>query len=610
MQQEQTSAFSIFETLWDLVRPYRSRSMKIIFWVIVNKVTDLAEPTVWMLLVDHLVKQQQSAQPNKLYFAAMCAAALLAYSIGPQIAHFKNRATFEITHEIGLNIKTACLKSLLNSPIFRFQTDSSGKLMGTLHRGVGRTVETIWVTAFETIPLIVTTVIVTITLLVARYQAALALAPFVIISLLILRWNKRRITPLRKTAEDLSENVDSKTSEVLGNVLTVQAFNQENEETRKLVLLNAERSSTDKKVDLMYSKGWLISSFTLVALGRVAVVAVCGLAVLSHEMTIGQLIFVASVTGQVFNTVQGFGRIYERLIRAEESIKRTLKLMRGTDNEVDEPSQCEFPQPKGFIEFHDVSYKYPDTKSYNPNPSKRVAKDALRDVSFAIEPGMLVGVVGQSGSGKTTLLNLIMGFDCPTDGAVTLDDIDLRAIAPSAVREHIGYVPCVIQLRNMSVAKNIAYGKPDATQYEIEDAAKQAGAHEFIKALPQGYDTIIGNHGSKLSAGQQQRICLARALILKPAILALDEPTMHLDTENSWNIVQTINDLRGKCTIILVTHELWQVQNADLILVIHEGKLAEQGNHRRLMSKRGYYHVMQSRNSVLRAAINSSSLAN
>jgi ATP-binding cassette subfamily B protein len=216
-------------------------------------------------------------------------------------------------------------------------------------------------------------------------------------------------------------------------------------------------------------------------------------------------------------------------------------------------------------------------------------RSVLRDFSLSIQPGEMIGLVGQSGSGKSTLINLICRFYDPTEGHVRIDGVDIRNLSLSDYRRHIGLVLQEPFLFFGTIADNIAYGKPDATREEIVAAARAAHAHDFILRLPQGYDSLVGERGQGLSGGERQRISIARALLINPRILILDEATSAVDTETEQEIQRALDNLVQGRTTIAIAHRLSTLQRADRLVVMEQGQLVEQGQHDELMQRQGVY---------------------
>jgi subfamily B ATP-binding cassette protein MsbA len=246
----------------------------------------------------------------------------------------------------------------------------------------------------------------------------------------------------------------------------------------------------------------------------------------------------------------------------------------------DAPDAVHLPRKARVLAFQGVDFEY------------RAGDPVLQQVDVTISPGQMVAFVGSSGVGKTTLLNLLPRFYDPTSGAIKLDDIDIRKVKVKDLRAHVALVLQDNLILPTTVAENISYGRPEATEAQIEHAAKLAGAASFIEKLPQGYETVVSESGGNLSGGQRQRIGIARALLTEAPIMVFDEPTSALDPHHEAMITKTLRDLKRQRTIVVVSHRLSTVIDCDQIFVMDEGRIAERGTHSELIAKRGLYAAM------------------
>jgi len=311
--------------------------------------------------------------------------------------------------------------------------------------------------------------------------------------------------------------------------------------------------------------------------------------VIGNQLTIGQLIafqmFAGQFTGPFLRLVNLWNEFQQALLsvdRIGDILNNPVELRSGTD--------ITLPSLQGAVRFEDVSFRY-----------SMDAPNALDKVSFTVKPGMSVGLVGRSGSGKSTITKLIERLYLISEGAIYMDDIDIRHLNPVWLRFNIGVVLQEDYLFSGTIRENIALPRPDAPMEHIIEAASVAGAHQFIAKLPQGYDTLVGERGSTLSGGQKQRIAIARAIITNPRIIIFDEATSSLDYESEKIIQQNIKQIKAGRTMFIVAHRLSTVKDCDLIVALDIGKVVEMGNHEGLMARKGYYwhlYTQQEMNSV------------
>ena len=318
-------------------------------------------------------------------------------------------------------------------------------------------------------------------------------------------------------------------------------------------------------------------------MGTVVVLGVGSWMVINGEMSLGTLVaFIAYITSfyEPINRLTEVDNIFQEAIAAGE---RIFELLDQTTDVTDAPGAVELSDISGKMEFQHVYFRYES------------GDKVLYDISFHIAAGEMVALVGPSCAGKTSIANLLCRFYDPIQGNVKIDDHDLRNVKLASLR---GQVAVVLQdsfLFNNTVAQNLLYGKPDATEKELVAAARAANAHEFIIELPDGYDTEIGERGVKLSGGQKQRLALARAILANPRILILDEATSSVDAEAEYLIQQALEKVLKGRTALVIAHRLSTIRNADKIIVLDQGRIVEMGDHQQLMSQQGLYRQLYTR---------------
>jgi subfamily B ATP-binding cassette protein MsbA len=317
----------------------------------------------------------------------------------------------------------------------------------------------------------------------------------------------------------------------------------------------------------------------LIELAGVIVVIAVGTYELSQgRLTIGGLLVFMVYLGGLYRPIRGLSSLLNSFYSASAGAERVIEFLEEKPSVEDEPWARPLHGARGMVEFDSVSFRYPGAK-----------KPTLEDLSFGVGPGEVLALVGPSGSGKSTAAKLLLRFYDPEAGSIRLDGHDIGDLTLRSLRENVAVLLQETLVFDGTVRQNIAYGRPEASEEEILHAAKAADAHDFIEALPEGYDTVVGQKGRLLSGGQRQRIAIARAMIRDAPVLVLDEPTTGLDAESSEKVMSPLRRLMEGRTSIVVSHNLLTVRDATRIVVLEEGHIAEQGTHEELLERGGGY---------------------
>lgn len=389
--------------------------------------------------------------------------------------------------------------------------------------------------------------------------------------LLIFGLFVRKVMPLSQVVQQKLGALNAVLQENLAGVRVVKAFAREDWEQERFSGRNTELMT--KSLTLMqYFSTFFPMIFLVANLAVVAVIWVGGLQVIDQRMSLGELVAFVSYQGFFLMPIFMLGFIGSMLTRAEASSHRLFEVIDAQSDVQDKQGALALPPLEGRVSFENVSFRYLGGE-----------QNVLEDVSFEVAPKQTIAILGMTGSGKSSIINLIPRFYDVTQGAVKVDGYDVRDVQIESLREQIGIVLQETTLFSGTIRENIAYGRPDASEDDVIEAAQVAQAHEFIVEMPQGYDTLIGERGIGLSGGQRQRIAIARALLLDPRILIMDDSTSSVDAETEYKIQIALEQLRQGRTTFVIAQRISTVRQADKILLLDAGKLVAQGTHKELL---------------------------
>lgn len=397
--------------------------------------------------------------------------------------------------------------------------------------------------------------------------------PFVAISSVILRKMRR----LFRRGQEANSELGALLQDNFSGIKEIQIFNKQEDEIK-----NVEEKATKHANTLI--RAMFNSSImhpivgAMTSAGTIIVLILGSIYAKNTGFPIPDLVTFILYLSQFYAPISGFARILEDLQHGVAGAERVFEIIDTKPEIEDSPNAIDIGQVSGELAFENVSFHYIDNIPI------------LKNVSFNVKPGKMLAIVGQTGEGKTTMSSLIARFYDPIEGSIKMDGTDIRDITLESLRKNLSFVLQDVFLFNGSIKENIAYAAENVTDEQIIDAAKTACIHDFIVSLPDGYNTQIGERGTRLSGGQKQRIAIARALLRNSPILVLDEATSAVDTETETHIQEAISNIAGSRTLIVIAHRLSTIKKADSIIVLNSGTIEEQGNHEELINKKGIYY--------------------
>ncbi|CAH2030488.1 lipid A export permease/ATP-binding protein MsbA [Trichlorobacter ammonificans] len=385
----------------------------------------------------------------------------------------------------------------------------------------------------------------------------------------------KKIKRVSKIGQERSGDITSILQEAFSGIKVIKAFGLEKRQIDKFAKSNEDFYHYFRK-GIKYSSLSAPVIEIITSFGIAGVIFFGGKSVMSGRMTAADFFSFVTAMALVYSPFKKLLSTYNDSQRCLGAAERVFEIIDAQPEIVDPPHATALPHTQGIVEFKNVSFKYADNT-------------ILEDINLVAQKGQIIALIGPSGAGKTTLVSLIARFFDVSDGVVTLDSHDVRSIRHSDLVSQLSLVDQETILFNDTIANNIRYGRPDASLDKVEQAARAAYAHDFISAMPEGYETNIGDRGVRLSGGQRQRICIARALLKDAPVLILDEATSALDTESEKMVQEALENLMKNRTTFVIAHRLSTVLHADTILVMDQGRIVERGTHKQLVAQNGLY---------------------
>lgn len=559
-----------------LAKPYWGLAAIHFLLMLVGVAVDLLPPYLTRVLIDDVLTQQVHTNWLGWLVGGLLGLQIIRVTITINDALLTNR----ISTQFAAGVREKMFAHLKKLSQDFFDRNETGRLMTRINQDTEELQGLInQMSSFLLYAVLVVSIgIVLFSMAPSLGLFVLAPAPFVIIATFFYhRW----MNPHFRRYWITRWRLNSMLSTFLSGIQVVKAFGQDDQEERRYQGLNADSLNARLRVDQAWGRFFPLISFAFGA-GGLLIWYAGGNSVLEGKITLGTLMSFLSYLGMFYGPLSNMAQISQALNRFTTISQRTFEFLDETPKVVEKPAPKRFNAIQGGIQFDRVTFGY--------NPYFPV----IKDVNFDIKPGELIGVVGPSGAGKTTLVNLICRFYDASKGVVRIDGMDVRDLSMDELRRNIGIVLQTPFLFSGTIAQNIAYAKPEAKRAEIIRAAKAANAHDFVTNLPEGYDTVVGEGGTGLSGGERQRISIARAILLNPKILILDEATSSVDTETERQIQKALESLVQGRTTIAIAHRLSTLYNANRIIGLERGRLVEMGTPDELMEQKGlFYNLVQ-----------------
>jgi len=568
---------SIYRRVLRYYQPFWGKTIIGLFLSLVGIGLNLLKPWPFKIIVDDFLRPTPAARSDwHTWVPLLCLALVVIQVLWGIINWITNYLFVKIGLQALLKLRTDLYAHLQRLSLkfhdARRSADSSFRVAYD-----SQSIQTIYNKGFTNIFASVIALIGTF-IVMLRLDWVLTLLSLSIVPLIVgaIYFFASRIRSESTSIQEHESAVLAQAQEGLSSIRMVHAFGREDFEVRQFHQQAQQSLQANLRLTLTNVNSALVIS-TLMVIGTAAMYYVGTLHVLAGTLSLGSLLVFSAYLLMLYQPLESLTYTAWAMEGATAGAKRCFEVLDSQDDVRDSPNAIDISSAKGAIEFHSVDFGYAESRI------------VLRDINLSIAPNQIVGLVGGTGTGKSTLLSLVPRFYDPTIGSVMLDGRDVREITKKSLRAQIAIVLQDTLLFSTTVRENIAYGRPDATEEEIIEAARRAQADEFIRQMPQGYNNLVGERGGHLSVGQRQRIGIARAFLKNAPILLLDEPTSALDPSTEAAIMETIKELMRGRTTLIATHRLATIHNLDQIIVLDHGRIIEQGRGPELLTRGGVY---------------------
>ena len=562
------------------LKPHRGAVAVVFVLAVIMASLQMVEPLFLRFIMDKVLLNTSIDNATRLRYLNLAGAAFLTViilsNLMMMLRDYRQRL---LNTRVMLSLRRSLFDRLLHLPLPKLWDMKTGGILSRLTGDVDTTTGLMQLAIVSPALSILRLVFAISVLFTLNWRLALTALAIIPGAMLMSFTSARRVRPIYRTIRKDAEEVDGRVGETFSGIRVVRAFGREIRELAHYMrgrhsILRKELFAHRRELILWTSWGLLVSGVSVVIVWYGGYLNIQGLA------TPGDIMAFQWYTFLILNPVWNIVNSFSELQRSLAAMERVFEILEMPADKPDRPDARLAPKIVEEIEFQDVEFEY------------RTDRPVVRDFSIRVEGGTVVALVGRSGAGKTTVTDLVARFHDPTRGRILVNGTDIRDIKLKSYRSLLAIVQQDVFLFDGSVRDNIAYGRHDATDDEILDAAKRANAHEFIERLPEQYDTFVGERGVKLSGGQQQRLAIARAILKSPQILILDEATSNLDTESEQLIQAAMASLFAGRTTFVIAHRLSTVRRANLILLMEEGRIIERGTHESLMAAQGLYYEM------------------